>query len=608
MPLRRSTVYALDVVAYTRRASVDARPARQLAAPTCARSRTRSAGTAARSGAPRSGRSRVADAVTPEAFDAGAAARRGGRARRVGARGVIVARRPEELEPARRAVAIGTFDGVHRGHRRVIEAARAARLRVDGRDVRPASAHGASAGRSSCSSTLERRLELLEEPASRTCSSLRFDDELAALDAGGVRGDGPARDRRRGRRGRRRLPLRPRPQRRPRPARAARLRRAPRAARRQRVVEPHPGAARARATSRTRRSCSAGRRRSRGSSSSATSAGGCSASRPRTSRCRPSCSCPQLGIYAGAALGHRAAISIGTNPHYGGTERRVEASPARLRRRPLRAAARRRALGAAARRGAPSTPRRSSSRRSTHDVARTRAAVRPGLRLDAAQVFAPTGVFIAYGSRSRRARDRSRVLESVRCLECGEIYSKPIAGGTVREEPGLPDLRLRRLDPGQPAAGPRARAAPPRVGGCSGSPERADAAEVVVPLGPAAHRAPARLERARARPRRRRAPRSRRSPAGCTRGRVDGRLRLEALVEDPGGDGDERACAAACRPRRRSRARARRRRARASAPSCSASARPARAGRGAGRSRRACCSGAGRGPAASRRSRGRGSS
>jgi riboflavin kinase/FMN adenylyltransferase len=34
---------------------------------------------------------------------------------------------------------------------------------------------------------------------------------------------------------------------------------------------------------------------------------------------------PELGIYAGAALGQRAAISIGTNPHYGGTERRVEA-------------------------------------------------------------------------------------------------------------------------------------------------------------------------------------------------------------------------------------------------------------------------------------------
>ena len=34
---------------------------------------------------------------------------------------------------------------------------------------------------------------------------------------------------------------------------------------------------------------------------------------------------PAYGIYAGAALDHRAAISIGTNPHYEGTERRVEA-------------------------------------------------------------------------------------------------------------------------------------------------------------------------------------------------------------------------------------------------------------------------------------------
>jgi riboflavin kinase/FMN adenylyltransferase len=34
---------------------------------------------------------------------------------------------------------------------------------------------------------------------------------------------------------------------------------------------------------------------------------------------------PALGIYAGEALGHRAAISIGTNPHFGGGERRVEA-------------------------------------------------------------------------------------------------------------------------------------------------------------------------------------------------------------------------------------------------------------------------------------------
>ena len=34
---------------------------------------------------------------------------------------------------------------------------------------------------------------------------------------------------------------------------------------------------------------------------------------------------PRYGIYAGAAGGTRAAVSIGTNPHYGGSERRIEA-------------------------------------------------------------------------------------------------------------------------------------------------------------------------------------------------------------------------------------------------------------------------------------------
>ena len=40
---------------------------------------------------------------------------------------------------------------------------------------------------------------------------------------------------------------------------------------------------------------------------------------------RPELVVPENGIYAGAAAGHRAAVSIGTNPHYGGHERRVEA-------------------------------------------------------------------------------------------------------------------------------------------------------------------------------------------------------------------------------------------------------------------------------------------
>jgi len=31
------------------------------------------------------------------------------------------------------------------------------------------------------------------------------------------------------------------------------------------------------------------------------------------------------------------------------------------------------------------------------------------------------------------------VFETVRCLECGEVYSKPVAGGTVQKNPGCPE-------------------------------------------------------------------------------------------------------------------------------------------------------------------------
>jgi predicted nucleic acid-binding Zn-ribbon protein len=30
------------------------------------------------------------------------------------------------------------------------------------------------------------------------------------------------------------------------------------------------------------------------------------------------------------------------------------------------------------------------------------------------------------------------LLESVRCLECGDVYAKPVAGGTVEKNPGCP--------------------------------------------------------------------------------------------------------------------------------------------------------------------------
>ena len=93
-----------------------------------------------------------------------------------------VATRPDELEPARRAVAIGTFDGVHRGHRRVLEAARAAHLRstVVTFDPHPRSFFGVPV---ELLTTLERRLELLDEAGVEDVLVLPFDEELAALEA-----------------------------------------------------------------------------------------------------------------------------------------------------------------------------------------------------------------------------------------------------------------------------------------------------------------------------------------------------------------------------------------------------------------------------------------
>lgn len=57
------------------------------------------------------------------------------------------------------------------------------------------------------------------------------------------------------------------------------------------------------------------------------------------------------------------------------------------------------------------------------------------------------------------------VLESVRCLECSEIYSKPVAGGTVEKNPGCPNcgyvgwipLTVRDESPRRFAAGRRPR-------------------------------------------------------------------------------------------------------------------------------------------------------
>jgi riboflavin kinase / FMN adenylyltransferase len=95
---------------------------------------------------------------------------------------VNVAREPEGLADARRGVAIGTFDGVHRGHLRVIDAARRAGLRttVVTFDPHPRAVLG---GEVELLATLERRLELLEAAGVEDVLVLRFDEQLAALSA-----------------------------------------------------------------------------------------------------------------------------------------------------------------------------------------------------------------------------------------------------------------------------------------------------------------------------------------------------------------------------------------------------------------------------------------
>lgn len=92
-----------------------------------------------------------------------------------------VARLPEELGEARRAVAVGTFDGVHLGHARVIEAAKAAGLRtaVVTFDPHPRAVLGREV---ELLSPLERRLELFEAAGVADVVVLDFDETLSNLE------------------------------------------------------------------------------------------------------------------------------------------------------------------------------------------------------------------------------------------------------------------------------------------------------------------------------------------------------------------------------------------------------------------------------------------
>jgi len=95
---------------------------------------------------------------------------------------VNVAHDPSGLREASRSVAIGTFDGVHRGHLQVIDAARRAGLRTSVLtfDPHPRAVLG---GGVELLATLERRLELLDDAGVEDVLVLRFDERLAALPA-----------------------------------------------------------------------------------------------------------------------------------------------------------------------------------------------------------------------------------------------------------------------------------------------------------------------------------------------------------------------------------------------------------------------------------------
>ena len=129
----------------------------------------------------------------------------------------MIVARPRASSSARpRAVAIGTFDGVHLGHRAVVARGGRRRADADGRHVPPASAHGAREP-VELLSTLERRLELLAECGVEDVLVVEFTPEIAGARPDRVRAsEYLRRDRRRGRRRGRGLPLRPAARRRPR--------------------------------------------------------------------------------------------------------------------------------------------------------------------------------------------------------------------------------------------------------------------------------------------------------------------------------------------------------------------------------------------------------
>ena len=234
-----------------------------------------------------------------------------------------VARDPAELGARPRGVAIGTFDGVHLGHRRVLDAAQATgrMSTVVTFDPHPRIALGYEV---ELLTTLERRLELIAEAGIEEALVIEFDLELAQL--------GPAEfvdavlrplstdvvvagaDFRFGR------------------GRSGDLALLAELGFETRVVPLVEGVSSSSIRDLFRAGETEGAARLLGRPPevegivvSGDARGGTLGFPTANLRVQADLLVPAHGIYAGATNGHRAAISIGTNPHYGGQERRVEA-------------------------------------------------------------------------------------------------------------------------------------------------------------------------------------------------------------------------------------------------------------------------------------------
>jgi riboflavin kinase/FMN adenylyltransferase len=230
-----------------------------------------------------------------------------------------------ELEPRPRAVAVGTFDGVHLGHQRILEA-----VLADGRspavitfDPHPRAV--LTGNQVELLSSVERRLELLAAVGVDDVLLLEFTPELARLEpeafvreylvaigaevvvAGpsfrfgrAAGGDLSLLDR---------LGLETRP--------------VP-------LVEGGVSSTNVRQLVRSGEIDAAARMLGRppeveGTVVSGDARGGTLGFPTANLAVPPELLVPEFGIYAGAVGEHRAAISIGVNPHYGGRERRIEA-------------------------------------------------------------------------------------------------------------------------------------------------------------------------------------------------------------------------------------------------------------------------------------------